>query len=129
MVDILIVSTKKILLYSGNSYEALFSPPIFTMVGKISKVLRFSLKKDIFIGQSAGNFRKFTTAKAQYKNAYSVYSNLPEISDHISNRKIKNNLNDQDFGYFLAGLIEGDGWFGYKELHIVFHESDITLAY
>ena len=32
-------------------------------------------------------------------------------------------------GYFLAGLIEGDGWFGYKQLHIIFAEEDTPLAY
>ncbi len=29
----------------------------------------------------------------------------------------------------MAGLIEGDGWFGKKELHIIFSETDISLAY
>lgn len=29
----------------------------------------------------------------------------------------------------MAGLIEGDGWFGKKELHIIFSEDDISLAY
>lgn len=32
-------------------------------------------------------------------------------------------------GHFLAGLIEADGWFGDKELHIAFAESDLSLAY
>jgi hypothetical protein len=41
----------------------------------------------------------------------------------------KNILTDNDFGYFLAGLIEGDGWFGYKQLYIIFAEEDISLAY
>ena len=30
---------------------------------------------------------------------------------------------------FLAGLIEGDGWFGYKQLYISFAEQDTSLAY
>ena len=38
-------------------------------------------------------------------------------------------MNDIDFGYFLAGLIEGDGWFGKKQLHIAFSEKDVSLAY
>ena len=35
----------------------------------------------------------------------------------------------QIFGSYLAGLIEGDGWFGDKVLHIIFAENDISLAY
>ena len=29
----------------------------------------------------------------------------------------------------MAGLIEGDGWFAKKALHIIFAYNDITLAY
>ena len=36
---------------------------------------------------------------------------------------------NSNFGSYLAGLIEGDGWFGHKELHIIFAENDISLAY
>src|SRR5699024_10019230 len=52
--------------------------------------------------------------------------NLPKISDHVC-KSI--NLSDDEFGHFLAGLIEGDGWFGKKQLHIIFSEDDISLAY
>jgi hypothetical protein len=133
-VDILIfVSHFKILLYSGNFYSNFLSPPISflmitkNMVGTILKKIRNN--NNIFIEQSAGNFRYFTNATACNNNVYTKYSNLPKISDHVSNSKTKNNFNDENFGYFLAGLIEGDGWFGYKNLHINFHESDVSLAY
>lgn len=55
------------------------------------------------------------------------YTTLIPISEHVG--KHKSNLTDSDLGYFLAGLIEGDGWFGKKELHIIFSEKDIPLAY
>ena len=32
-------------------------------------------------------------------------------------------------GPYLAGLIEGDGWFDKKQLHIIFSEYDTSLAY
>jgi len=60
------------------------------------------------------------------KNTYTSYSSLPKISEHITFLK---QLSDEQFGYFLAGLIEGDGWFGKKNLHIIFSEDDISLAY
>jgi hypothetical protein len=49
------------------------------------------------------------------------------ISEHVSSHKT--HLNDLDFGYFLAGLIEADGYFGDKTIHIVFCLEDTSLAY
>ena len=60
-------------------------------------------------------------------NTYNTYKNLPTISQHKPFHKKE--LSDLDFGYFLAGLIEADGWFGEKTLHIIFAMQDVTLAY
>ena len=39
-------------------------------------------------------------------------------------------INNEDFGYYLAGLIDGDGHFSnQKQLVIVFHNLDVSLAY
>jgi len=94
------VFTKKILLYAGNSF--INSPLVLITLGTIS----------LFKVQSAGNFGFSTEATAVTKNTYTNYKNLPLISKHIPNHK--SNLTDDEFGDFLAGLIEGDGWFGYK---------------
>lgn len=77
--------------------------------------------------QSVGNFSFSTKATADTKNIYNSYTNLPLISEHVN--KHQSNFTDTEFGYFLAGLIEGDGWFGKKELHITFSENDTSLAY
>lgn len=61
------------------------------------------------------------------KQIYTSYKNLPSISEHVP--KHNRDLNDKDFGYFLAGLIEADGWFGEKNLHIIFSLEDVPLAY
>jgi Cytochrome C and Quinol oxidase polypeptide I/LAGLIDADG endonuclease len=110
---------EKILLYAGNS--CISSPLVFIALGKIY-LNQFSLP-----GQSAGNFSFSTKATASTKNTYNSYTNLPLISEHVP--KHKSNLKDNDFGYFLAGLIEGEGWFGENELHINLAENDISLAY
>jgi hypothetical protein len=60
-----------------------------------------------FTGQSAGNFNISTKATAVAKNTYNKYFDLPKISEHVSNHK--SDLSNDEFGYFLAGLIEGDG--------------------
>jgi hypothetical protein len=36
---------------------------------------------------------------------------------------------DEEFGYYLAGLIEGDGYFGDSRFEISFHIDDISSAY
>ena len=98
-----LVYTTKILLNAGKSW--LSSPLVFMVLGKIYLCLIY------FSGQSAGNFFWFSTkAKAVTKNTYNKYSDLPKVSEHVPDHN--SNLNDEEFGYFLSGLIEGDGWFG-----------------
>jgi len=80
-------------------------------------------------GLSAGNFSFSTKATAVTKNTYNNYKNLPLISDHVPTPAKITNLTNNEFGHYLAGLIEGDGWFGDKVLHIIFAENDISLAY
>lgn len=111
-----LVFTVKTLLYAGNSW--INSPLILIMLGTIYLYNT---------GQSAGNFSFSTKATAVAKNIYTKYSNLPKISEHVP--KHKSDFSDNEFGHFLAGLIEGDGWFGKKQLHIIFSEDDISLAY
>lgn len=110
-----LVFTGKILLYAGNSW--LSNPLVLIALGKIYLY---------YTRQSAGNFSFSTKAQAVTKNTYIKYLELPKISEHAPKH---NKFNEEEFGYFLAGLIEGDGWFGKKELHIIFSETDTSLAY
>ena len=107
---------EKILLYAGNF--SISSPLLITRLGKIY----FTSSE-----QSAGNFTFSTKATAVTKNTYNSYISLPKISAHVPAHN--SNLTDLEFGFFLAGLIEGDGWFGLNQLHIVFSDRDISLAY
>ena len=110
---------EKILLYAGNS--SISSPLAFIALGKIY----ISTQP----GQSAGNFSFSAKATAVTNNTYNNYKNLALISEHVPTPVKVTYLTDNEFGYFLAGLIEGDGWFGVNELHIIFAENDISLAY
>src|ERR1700734_2317518 len=89
-----LVFTVKILLYAGNS--CINSPLVFIALGTIY----------LFKRQSAGNLSFSTYATGSYKNSYTKYKNFQVISEHVPN---KNPLTDKGFGFFLAGLIEGDG--------------------
>ena len=114
-----IVFTVKILLYAGNS--CLSGPLVLITLGKIC------LEYNKLQGQSAGNFGFSANATADTKSTYNSYTKLSSISEHVS--KHKSYLTDTEFGYFLTGLIEGDGLFGKKQLYIIFVENDVALAY
>lgn len=55
------------------------------------------------------------------------YSTMTNICEHLG--KHKRPENDLQLGYYLTGLIEGDGCFSYKKLEIAFHEKDKSAAY
>lgn len=74
------------------------------------------IRKILCVKWSAGNL--------QYSRRH--LSNVINISPHIGNHKRP--LTDEQFGYYLAGLIEGDGYFGDKSLEIIFHGKDYSLA-
>jgi len=57
------------------------------------------------------------------KQIYTSYKSLSSISEHV--KKHKTHLNDHDFGFFLAGLIEADAW----TKNNTFSLEDISLAY
>lgn len=120
------IEREKILLYAGNS--SISSPLVFITLGKIYLICKCKNNKNL-PRQSAGNFSFSRKVSTITKNTYNSYTNLPNISEHRPIHNSSKNLNDNQFGYFLAGLIEGDGWFGKKELHIIFFENDISLAY
>lgn len=61
-----------------------------------------------------------------------IIENIKPISIHVP--KHLKPLNDNEFGYYLAGLIDGHGHLNLnlskqKELVIVFHSLDVSLAY
>lgn len=61
-------------------------------------------------------------------NNEAITENVKAISIH--NSKHLRPLSDNQFGHYLAGLIDGDGHFNSKQqLVIVFSSSDISLAY
>ncbi len=80
-----LVFTEKILLYAGNS--CINSPLVLIALGTIY----------LFHRQSAGNLSFSTKATAVTKNTYTSYKNLLPISEHVP---IKNQLTDNEFGYF-----------------------------
>jgi hypothetical protein len=52
---------------------------------------------------------------------------LKQVSDHVPRSR---KLTNEEFGHYLAGLIEGDGHFSVQQqLVITFNSQDISTAY
>jgi hypothetical protein len=107
MVTLLI----KIGLYAGK-FDYFFGPLSFRLFGKIQEN-----------EQSAGNLED---SDSIYELNQLISKNL-FISDHLN--KHTRPKTDLEFGYYLAGLIEGDGNFGDHRFEIAFHKEDTFLAY
>lgn len=61
------------------------------------------------------------------QSAENFISSIREFNSLSNHRPHHNNLNENNLGYYLAGLIEGDGYFNEKSLQILFHEKDLIL--
>jgi len=95
------------------------------------KVIVIKLKQRSW---SAGNFIKInfelankrTSETLRYKSTQS--ENIHKISIHVP--KHLKPIGDNEFGHYLAGLIDGDGHFSKAlQLILVFNELDASLAY
>ncbi len=49
------------------------------------------------------------------------------INDHL--KKHKKPETEEELCYYLAGLIEGDGYIGGRRIEIAFHINDISSAF
>lgn len=81
-------------------------------------VLLFKLEQDMKNGTSE-TLRSETIINTEQIKPVSIH-----VPKHIKP------LNDNQFGHYLAGLIDGDGHFSKQlQLVIVFHKLDVSLAY
>lgn len=108
------------LLYAGITSILSFKYPI----------LNDMVKKLKLWSKSAGNkFNlRFGTSETLRNETVVDSENIRPISVHVP--KHLKPLNDEQFGHYLAGLIDGDGHFSSKQqLVIVFNSLDVSLAY
>jgi Cytochrome C and Quinol oxidase polypeptide I/LAGLIDADG endonuclease len=110
------------LLYAGTA--SLFSFKYFILNDTVKKLKRGS--------QSAGNLEfKVNGTSETLRNetvVNTIAEQVKEISVHVP--KHLKPLTNEQFGHYLAGLIDGDGHFSTKQqLVIVFHSLDVSLAY
>lgn len=108
------------LLYAGNTLRFKYS------------LLNDIVKKLKQLSISAGNQRLKSslvgTSETLRNETVEIKENIKFISNHDPNHLKP--ISDDQFGHYLAGLIEGDGHFNsQQQLVIVFHSLDASLAY
>jgi hypothetical protein len=105
------------LLYAGTTWYLNFNYSIFKK--DIVKKLKWTSK-------SAGNILFKNGSSETTRNK--IVENIKFISIHRP--KHQKPLNDEQFGHYLAGIIDGDGHFNNaKQLVIVFSKPDAFLSY
>jgi len=93
-------------------------------------ILNDTVKKLKQRSKSAGNILTITNGTSEtLRDGVVVNSeNVRRVSDHVP--KHLKPLNNEQLGYYLAGLIDGDGQFSKaQKLVIVFSSPDAFLAY
>lgn len=78
--------------------------------------------------QSAGNDKTAGTSETIRNEIVPNKENIKPISIHVPKHSFP--INDEQFGHYLAGIIDGNGNFNIlKQLEIVFSAPDAFLAY
>ena len=120
-------------LFAGNSLLRV-SPPLFNIVGKIfnSNLILIYLYFLFQLNEkkSADNplvQPKIDITEKKFNFEKKLISNDLIISDHL--KKENKPTNDLEFGYYLAGLIEGNGNIQENRIEIEYNKEDISSAY
>jgi hypothetical protein len=108
------------LLYAGNTLRFKY----FLLNDIVKKLKQISI--------SAGNQRLISslvgTSETLRNETVEITENIKLISNHDPNHLKP--VNEDQFGHYLAGLIDGEGHFSsQQQLIIVFHSLDASLAY
>ena len=105
-----------------------FSFKYSNLILNFKKIIVTILKRR---NQSAGNFIFLTENLEKIENTSETLCNnsvKKKISVHVPTHLKP--INENEFGHYLAGLIDGDGHFSNQnQLIIVFNEQDASLAY
>src|ERR1700753_217812 len=112
------------LLYAGTTYLLSFKYSILIDIVKKLKLKSISAGNQRHESSLVGTSE---TLRNETVETLISTENLKFISKHVP-RHLKP-VSESQFGHYLAGLIDGYGHFNSKQLVIVFHSLDASLAY
>jgi hypothetical protein len=113
------------LLYAGTILNFFFKDFNYSSLNTIVRTLKFIIQSAGLKIDSKYLYFKTSETRCNKINCIEKIKNIPKNKP----KQIKP-INNEDFGYYLAGLIDGDGHFSSAEqLVIVFHNLDVSLAY
>jgi len=107
-------------LYAGNYYYVCPSHVGGTIK---QKILLFEVEEKVLSARN--HLSSFISTQGEMIKM-SEFTEV-NVSEHFSKHKKPDN--DSDLGYYLAGLIEGDGYIGQRGFEIAFHGDDVSTAY
>lgn len=114
------------LLFAGTTHKYSFKYSILNDI--VKKLKRVSISAGNGFITSKFSCYKYGTSETLCNKTVVNTENIKSISIHVPEHLKP--VNDEQFGHYLAGLIEGDGHFSSKQqLVIVFHSLDVSLAY
>lgn len=112
------------MLFAGTT--SIFSFKYSLLNDIVKKLKQWSLSADIIFIFNTKN--KNGTSETLRNGAIKSTENVKSISVHVPTHLKP--VNDDQFGHYLAGLIDGDGHFSSKQqLVLVFNSLDVSLAY
>lgn len=121
MKNIISAGCLLILLWRNNTFKNRYKNKyLFLLIFNY-----FSFIKNVFLYYSKLSISYFQIDKKLFLSEIKL--DLIKKYEHL--KKHNRPSNDNDFGYYLAGLIEGDGYIGKRSIEISFHIADISLAY
>jgi len=113
------------LLYAGTIFKFFLKNFNYSSLNTIVTILKFRIQSAGLKIDSRYLYFKTSETRRNKVNCIEKIKNIPKNKP----KQIKP-INNEDFGYYLAGLIDGDGHFSSAEqLVIVFHNLDVSLAY
>lgn len=121
------------LLFAGTA--SLLSFKYFILLCIVKKLKQWSISAGNFLlikrvtsETIRNNIDKKNPSNSPLDKNLEYIENIKKISDHVP--KHLKLLNDKELGHYLAGLIDGNGYFSTKkQLVIIFNSSDPALAY
>ena len=116
------VRIKKISLYAGTVLELIVLYSVITFCC-FSTLYVCNKEKICQIGQSAGKKSFLTSLSSE------TTRETKPISIHSPSHKKLHQFSKEQVGFYLAGLIDGDGHIYRNGMNISFHLKDISLAY